>query len=267
MYHHVAHSMPGTLLFSNWDEGHALWGKLIEPSSGLVAACLMPNHFHVLAHHEQRARLGRVMQGFANWRNRGRGEGGSVWHRSPPVEHIVDPKHQRATERYIHRNPRKDGLVLDPATWPFTTHRDALGLTWSPLRRPVDDPAWYHRHVLKDERSTQADFRLPQAIGPAAAARFPLAAVVEATCAWTASPPSTLSRPGPPRRLFLRAARALADAKVAEIAAVASVSQAGVFRHRPLDPGECQRFALLIADPRFRLFDRPPPGLDWKFKV
>lgn len=267
MHHHVAHAQPGTRLFDTWEEGFALWSRLIAATQGLQAACLMPNHFHVLSTADSRAQLGRAMQGYANWRNRRRGARGAAWHRSPPVACVSEIKHQRATERYVHRNPRKDRLVDDPLTWPFSTYRDAVGLAWTPLRRAADDPAWYHRETLRDARSPNPESRLPRALGPSDARAVDLRAIAVTTCAWTSTPPSLLRRAGPARRLFIQAARAMGQATNAEIAAYVGVSEATVYRHRPLPVEDAQRFALLLGDPRFDLFDRPPPGPDWKFKV
>ena len=43
-------------------------------------------------------------------------------------------RHLLQVSRYIHRNPVEAGLVLDPATWPWSSYRAYLD--------PLDGPEW-----------------------------------------------------------------------------------------------------------------------------
>lgn len=165
MFHHVARALPGTLLWRTWEEGLALWERLVAAFPELIALCVMPDHVHlVLPHADEGGRLARAMAAYARWRNAHRRTSGPVWESHPPAEAIPDRDHLRRTIRYTHMNPCRAFLVRDPLAWPFSTHRDAAGLAIPPAVRPVADPERFHRYVSADATTDPGGTELPTTI-------------------------------------------------------------------------------------------------------
>lgn len=160
MFHHVARAWPGTLLFRSHREAAALWARLTT-LDGLVAACLMPDHVHVVLAHGEATALSGLRSGYSRWRNRRRGDAGSAWEVPPPPEALPDALHRERTVRYVHLNPCRAGIVKDPLEWPWSTHRDAVGLALPPAVSPRRDPAAFHAHVSGDPSVAVAGTPLP----------------------------------------------------------------------------------------------------------
>lgn len=161
MFHHVARALPGTLLFRTHPEAAALWARLTA-LDGLVAACLMPDHVHVVLAHGEATALSGVRSGYSRWRNRRRGDAGSAWQVPPPPESLPDALHRERTVRYVHLNPCRAGIVKDPLEWPWSTHRDAVGLARAPAVPPRRDPAAFHAHVSGDPSVAVTGTPLPE---------------------------------------------------------------------------------------------------------
>jgi len=83
MLHLVAHAVPGTLLFRDWTEAHALWQRLARVT-GVRALVLMPDHVHLVRTCEDPGDFGIALQAFARWRSRWRGRAGLGDTPSPP---------------------------------------------------------------------------------------------------------------------------------------------------------------------------------------
>ncbi len=96
----------------------------------LLAWCLMPGHYHLVL------RTGRVplwrsmrlIQGrFAKSFNRRHGLYGAVWQGRYKAKLITDDRYLRQAVVYVHLNPSAAGLARDPATYPWSGHRELMG--------------------------------------------------------------------------------------------------------------------------------------------
>jgi hypothetical protein len=160
MFHVVARSTPGTLLFHHDVEGRGCWQRLARVP-GLVAACLMPDHVHLVLHQPADDAIATAMRAYARWRNHHRREGGPVWAVRPEPEPLPDAQHVQRTIRYVHLNPCRAGLTNDPLVWPFSTHRDAVGLAAPAVVPPHRDPEGFHAYVSGDPSAAVAGTPFP----------------------------------------------------------------------------------------------------------
>lgn len=252
MYHHVAKARDGQRLFSTWEEGLALWRCVVGRVVGLQALCLMPDHLHLLARREQRRRLGRGLQAFAQWRNHRRGERGVAFVRQPePVELVDDQKRQRSV-RYVHLNPCRAGLVADPLAWPLSTHRDALGLVREPVVPVRPDALRFHAYVSGDPTVCVEGTELPLGAGEPSPGAAGVQEVLAATSAYCRVSMAELQRRGPARSLAIRAAAALSELPVGGLAACLGVGASTVYRLRDgrVD-AELKAIERIVGDGRF----------------
>ncbi len=142
MLHVVAHAVSRDLLWRSHEEGLALWSRLLVLLP--AALCLMPDHIHLLTDRYDHDAFVRLLSGYARWRHHRRGGQGRVWLPHPVPVLPGGPLHLQRTHRYIALNPCRDRLVADPLAWTWSTHRDGVGMTSSPVlvsaltRCPVD---------------------------------------------------------------------------------------------------------------------------------
>ena len=228
MLHYTPHAVVGSLLFNDWYEARALWYRLARSACGLVALCLMPDHCHVLTSVDSRRSLQHAMSGYARWRNARRGERGSAWKPLAEPTCPSTPQKQRRDVRYIHLNPCRRHLVSDPLDWPFSTHRDAVGLAVPLVRRLHPNPHAFHRYVSGDPTVNVQGTSLPLRAEADLQGPEALLAVWSAVSAVTRTPTRLLHAEGGPRRLFVRAARTLTPASSRAIADMAQVTPRSV---------------------------------------
>ena len=243
MTHACSRATNGTLLFRTWAEARALWIRLTS-GPRFRALVLMPDHVHIqLTDAAQLAPWAVALRGFARWRNGSRGESGPVWeYRSRPTP-IRGRDHVERTTRYIHLNPCRRGLAFDPLAWPFSTHRDAVGLALPVARRPVPDPERFHAWVSGDPSVATTGTLLPRTRSTAVPS-WSLSQVAAAVSALTRTPESALRIRGPARGLLLCAATRLTEASEALIAEYAGVDRKTVRR------------AAARCDPRLAVVER-----------
>jgi putative transposase len=161
MLHQVARTQNRWPLFHTWEEAAQLWALLGRVAPDLVAACLMPDHVHVLGPRDVRLALASALSGYTRRRNCRDATTGGRMERLPPPTVVSGGQKIRRNIRYIHLNPCRARLVTDPLSWPFSTHRDAVGLAARPLRRVHPDPARFHRYVSSDPTVGVAGTDLP----------------------------------------------------------------------------------------------------------
>ncbi len=260
MFHHVARAAPGRLLFRTHAEGLALFRRLARAFPEAEALTVMPDHVHlVLPHDDPSGRLAGAMSGYARWRNHARREAGPVWATHPAPERLPDDQHARRTVRYVHLNPCRARLVGDPLAWPFSSHRDAVGLAARPIR-PVDpSPARFHAWVSADGAVAVAGTALPG--GTWGDVRW--SEIVDAVGGVCRVHPAALLERGEPRTLALRTAWAhgLCDAGV--LAAAVGIDASSVRRICAAVPARGGRFpdaalaacVRVVGDPRFSALD------------
>lgn len=90
----------------------------------ILAACVMPNHVHVLIEPVTGYALAKVVQGWKSYTakeiNKLIDSSGELWQSSYFDRYIRDDAHLRKTSEYIVNNPVSAGLVNHPDDWPFT---------------------------------------------------------------------------------------------------------------------------------------------------
>lgn len=254
LVHVVVHSVKGELLFRTWIEARALWNYLAR-IPGIRTITLMPDHVHVIVYFPFLWALHNAMRSYALWRNHHRNESGQVWEWNARPSPISDAHHLKRLERYVLLNACRKGLVSDPLAWPFSTHRDACGLTLSPLFNPIDDVDGFHQYVSADSTSDRdgTPFPAPAALHHGDRELGTPYQVLAAVSSLTRSPLSLLRRRGPQRSLLVRASRSLTTASPREIAATAQVGLSTAYRAEPANDLSIQLVARVLGDPRFRL--------------
>ncbi len=132
-----------------------LWAGLRRAFPDALAACLMPDHFHLIAPLAEDDRLARVLQ------HHTRRFGGPGWRSAPTLEPIADVGKLARQIRYVALNPCRAALTRDPASWLWSTHRDLIGAVAQPWvtpdpvaaalgRRAAGFAGWMHSYVTGD---------------------------------------------------------------------------------------------------------------------
>ncbi len=256
MFHFVAHSTPGTLLFTDWTEARALWQRL-RSVPGLRALMLMPNHIHLISSVADERAVTIALRSYARWRNHHRGQHGPVWQPRPPADPLPDPKHARRSIRYLHLNPCRARLVPCPAAWPFSTHRDALGLALDPVRERVSDAPGFHSYVSSDPSVSVTGTPYPG--DRLRGDRIPMARLAGAVSELARAPLADVYARPHGRRLLIGVARELTSWSGGDIAVAVGVHRSQVARAPQPPRGVCEQVARMVADERFPgLIDRDP---------
>jgi putative transposase len=251
MYHYVARTRSRRRLFPSDAHARALWSSLTGAFPELFALCLMPDHIHLL-HPDPGGlvRLGPVMSGHAR-----RMGGGVLWEPAPVEEKVPDGQRVRRTLRYVLLNPCRAGLVEDPLSWPWSTHRDRVGLVAAPVGPVEPDAARFHRFVSADSTCAAEGTPFPVV---ASAARS-VEEVFDAVAALCRCPPSELERRGFPRTLALRSVLRLIPSEFDAVAAALGLGAMQTHRLRQGSPeaaAQADRAVLsvrrVVGDPRFR---------------
>jgi hypothetical protein len=241
----------GSVLFRNWGEAADLWVQITDRVT-FRALCLMPDHIHLMvADARQCAPLTTALRGYALKRNHARGESGAVWQHDAKPMVIPNHEHDDRTWRYILLNPCRKNLVRDPLAWPFSTHRDSVGLVASPVCRPARNPARFHSWVSSDPTVKVVGTPLP--VESRAAAGAQLVDVLNAVSAVTRTTAARLKRPGAPRDLLIGLCRALTACSAGDIAAFAAVHATTVYRAAAPPPALLGTVRRVLGDPRFPL--------------
>jgi len=123
----------------------------------LLAACLMPNHFHVVVRPHGRADIGRWMHWLQTTHShryhRARGTSGRVWQGPYKAFPVAPDAHLLAVMRYVERNAVRANLVEKSRDWCWSSASWRHGPPWraalvaeAPVARPsnwdefVDQP-------------------------------------------------------------------------------------------------------------------------------
>jgi hypothetical protein len=251
MFHLVARSADGRLLFRTWSEGLALWQRVVRRVPGIVAFTVMPDHLHLVHLDDVRQPLAQILAGYARWRNRARGERGRVFEPLPTAQLLTDEDKRRRAVRYVHLNPCRARLVRDPLAWPLSTHRDAVGLAAVPIVRVRRDVAAFHAFVSGDPSVAPGGTPLPVPT----ARTDDLDAVLAAVSALTRTPLDELGHRSAARTLYLRAVADLCP----ELPRVEAAARVGAARSTAFaakaSPAD-RLVARVVHDPRFAALAR-----------
>jgi hypothetical protein len=131
MLHLVASALPGLRPFQDAGLAGWFWLRVRRLWPDALAACLMPDHVHVIvaggdddaARLSMARLLGQTCTRFGVSR---------LFDKVPLPAMIPNAKHLERHVRYVHLNPCRDRLVDDPLRWPFSTHRGVIGAIVDP---------------------------------------------------------------------------------------------------------------------------------------
>jgi REP element-mobilizing transposase RayT len=122
---------------------------------GLLAFCLMPNHYHFLIHQRGDVRAGLTVQlalnRYTKAMNRAYGRSGTLFEGPFRAKTVTSISYLRRVSAYIHANPAKAGLVRRPEQWMFSNYRNWIGAG----RKTPAERAFIKEHFL-DSRSYKA---------------------------------------------------------------------------------------------------------------
>lgn len=111
----------------------------------LLAYCLMPNHFHLVAWPRQDGDLGRAMQWLMTSQvrrhHKRHGTEGHLWQGRYKSFAIQNDGHLLTVLRYVEQNPLRAKLVKRAEGWPWSsasTGPPSVALDPGPLPRPAD---------------------------------------------------------------------------------------------------------------------------------
>jgi REP element-mobilizing transposase RayT len=134
LIHLAARTVSNRRAFKSRDSARWLWKCLRDLFPDALAACLMPDHLHVLLDVRDsaaaRLSLARLLGAFSRYRNPE-----TSWCVADP-QIIPNSEHLRRQVRYVHLNPCRAHLVDDPLSWAYSTHRGLVGAELDPWVTP-----------------------------------------------------------------------------------------------------------------------------------
>jgi len=97
----------------------------------MIAYCLEPNHYHFLVRQDGDKPAGNLPQSVFNSYtkayNKMYSHSGTLFEGRFRAKPVQTGSHLLHLCRYIHGNPVKDGLVTDPANWPYSNYLEWIG--------------------------------------------------------------------------------------------------------------------------------------------
>jgi putative transposase len=116
---------------------------------GLLAYCLMPNHYHLLVQQNENGSVSRFLQtvfnSFTQFINAREGHSGTLFQGRAQSRQINSDEYLLVALRYIHLNPVHSGLAINPEEWKFSDYSE-----W------ISDEPIFHFGVIE---KTRMDFR------------------------------------------------------------------------------------------------------------
>ena len=129
----------------------------------IFAACLMPNHFHLVVRPLRDNDLGRWMHWLLTTHvgryHKQRSSSGRVWQGRFKEFPIEEDRHFIAVMRYVERNPLRASLVKDACDWQWGSLNWRTAPT-SPIRLtkpPVDIPQSWRHYVNEPQTAAELD--------------------------------------------------------------------------------------------------------------
>ena len=97
----------------------------------MISYCLEPNHYHFLTRQdgdEPASNLPQfVFNSYTKAYNKTYNHSGTLFEGRFRAKPVQTSSHLLHLCRYIHGNPVKDGLVADPADWPYSNYLEWIG--------------------------------------------------------------------------------------------------------------------------------------------
>ncbi len=104
--------------------------KFVVPSAGIIAYCLMPNHFHLLIKVNDEKLIEKSLHplfvSYAKSVNNEQNRIGPLFQSRYQALVIEGDSYLLECVNYIHLNPVKAGLVSSPELWRFSSYRNYL---------------------------------------------------------------------------------------------------------------------------------------------
>ena len=111
--------------------------RYLLPVTDILAYCLMPTHYHLMVRVKQLSDVSKIPKvssgmmklsvSYTKAINKRFTRVGVLFQGPFQAKPILDSGHLLHLCRYIHANPVKDGLVTDPANWPFSNYLEWIG--------------------------------------------------------------------------------------------------------------------------------------------
>jgi putative transposase len=102
-----------------------------ENQLSMIAYCLEPNHYHFCARQDGDHPAGNLPQfvfnSYTKAYNKKYEHSGTLFEGRFRAKTIQNSSHLLHLCRYIHGNPVKDGLVANPADWPYSNYLEWIG--------------------------------------------------------------------------------------------------------------------------------------------
>ena len=104
---------------------------VIANELAMIAYCLEPNHYHVMVRQDGDKPAGNLPQlvfnSYTKAYNKAYDHSGTLFEGRFRAKPIQTSSHLVHLCRYIHGNPVKDGLVTNPADWPYSNYLEWIG--------------------------------------------------------------------------------------------------------------------------------------------
>jgi len=249
-----AKTLPGIPLITSVREANIVWHHLARVP-GLRGYTIQRDHVHLLvdAAVDEEA-LDRFLFVVHVALNRHRRVCGSLWDlQKVTISRSTGLAHERRKLRYCSLNPCRAGhrYVDDPLGWPWSSHRDLVGLSLVPAVPPHPDPVRFHRYCTRDSELRLPDSPLPRDPGEGRIEGLTFEELLARVASLYRTTPGAVLGNARSRRLVVGAARILVEAGVSELARAARVHRSTVLR-APVPPPE--QLAILRAVARDRRF-------------
>ncbi len=245
-----------------------LWPRLQQAFPKALSALLMPNHPHLMTTSDDISTSRRAFKNVIAGLRRSNNPGASIlWDPIGPAAVLADVQKARRMVRYVALNPCRAGLVDDPLSWPWSTHRDVVGAIADPwvdageLAHALEQPRAGFADELHQYVSSAPSVSVlgtpPPCQGPRTAiAQHPLNDLLEAAAAASRGKPADILRRSQTRALFLQLAMRHGWDETGRLAALCGISPRAIQQHRarPSSPA-LSSAELCLSDERLRRWE------------
>lgn len=183
------------------------------------------------------------------------GQRGPLWRHDERPTEVFDALKAPTVERYIHLNPCRARLTRCPLAWPWSTHRDRVGLALPALWLKTPDPPGFHAWISGDPSTDPGGTPMPVAGDVLTGTWGDLLTVQAAVSTITRQTLDELHRRGPGRTLLIRATTRLTQAPTRLIADFTGFTPRAVRKVDAAWAPELTRVARVLGDPRFTVLD------------